>query len=668
MYNLQRLILSAFLHLKRFRRSIGSVLRFPGFCTGIPVAHLLHGGLFPAVRKDNAVAAEGIVALPLTKVSAVAQNPLTVDIFMPQRLIHIIPDETALILRVFFFQTDVAFHAAQRIAHVVHILAEKEGLFWIVFQIGTNSVRIRVHPAFHIGNCVKGTVVEHALIVNQPAGILGAEEIRHCQNILPGVGLVSAGPEQDGNMVFIPLKHGYCPVKHTVLPLRETPGNIPAGFNFPQLLPGAVAFQICLVHHVDAVLVAQMIPGCLVGVMAGADGVDVIAPEGLHGPLHILPADGPACAGIPFVAVDPVNYQTLPIQEHDPVLQFKPPETDVIGNCFQHFPGRIGQGQNRVIEIGHFMAPAMDIGEGKFRADMVFSVIAQGYILVHQALYGTVEGYVFCLSAEKQTDFQLAGGVILQKCGLQPQVIHIPGGLGVEKGAAENAAEPEEVLILQPACAAVLIDLDTQAVVLLPDVGGQVKVRGGEAVLGVAHKLAVEPDVKRPLHALKADAHPLPQQSRLQIEPADIASHMGILPVDFRGTQLGVAVPGVQGVDVLNFAIALQLHMSGHLNGAESGIVEIFLPEVLWALPGIFAPRKAPLPIQALTQRGFPPGYLVLTCVTNMVGMGIQTVDPKHSWVCQPLQICIHNPYSFAAGMAFIIQGKAHRPGSRRVR
>ena len=58
--------------------------------------------------------------------------------------------------------------------------------------------------------------------------------------------------------------------------------------------------------------------------MAGADGVDVIAPEGLHGPLHIFYTDCPACVGAPFVAVDPVNHQPLPVQEHDSVLQFKP--------------------------------------------------------------------------------------------------------------------------------------------------------------------------------------------------------------------------------------------------------------------------------------------------------------------------------------------------------
>ena len=290
---------------------------------------------------------------------------------------------------------------------------------------------------------------------------------------------------------------------------------------------------------------------------------------------------------------------------------------------------------------------------------MVFSVKAQRQILVHQAVNGTMEGYAFRFTAEEQTDFQLAGGIVLQKRGLQPQVVHIRGGLGVEKHAAEDAAEPEEVLILQPSRAAVLIDLHAQAVPGFPDVGSQVKVRGGEAVLGVANEVAVEPDIERLLHTLKGNAHPLPQQSRLQIEPAYIAAHMGILPVDFRGTKFRVAIPGVQGVDVLNFTIALQLHMSGHLNRTEIGIVEIFLPEVSRTPPGIFAPRKAPLPIQALAQGGFSLCHFFRVGKANVVRMGIQPVDPENGWVCEPIQIRIHNPCSFAVIMAVLILSKA---------
>ena len=79
-----------------------------------------------------------------------------------------------------------------------------------------------------------------------------------------------------------------------------------------------------------------------------------------------------------------------------------------------------------------------------------------------------------------------------QTC-IQPQVLHIAFGLGIEIDAAEDAAEAEEILILQPGRAAALVDLYAQPVAGGMNVGAQVKFRGGEAVLTVAHKVAVEP-------------------------------------------------------------------------------------------------------------------------------------------------------------------------------
>ena len=142
-----------------------------------------------------------------------------------------------------------------------------------------------------------------------------------------------------------------------------------------------------------------------------------------------------------------------------------------------------------------------------------------------------------------------------------------------------------------------LVDLHAQPVAGFPDVGGQVKVRGGEAVLGVAHEMAVEPDIEGPFHPLEGDAHPLPPKAGLQIKAADVAAHVGILPVDFRGPQLTPAVPGVEGVDILNFPMALELHMPRHPDGAKGGIVKILPPEPFRPLPGIFTPGKIPGPV-----------------------------------------------------------------------
>ena len=48
-----------------------------------------------------------------------------------------------------------------------------------------------------------------------------------------------------------------------------------------------------------------------------------------------------------------------------------------------------------------------------------------------------------------------------------------------------------------------------------------------------------------------------------------------MLPVDFRRTKLGMTVPGVELVDVLNLAETLGFHMAGNLNGGKGGMHHI---------------------------------------------------------------------------------------------
>ena len=63
-----------------------------------------------------------------------------------------------------------------------------------------------------------------------------------------------------------------------------------------------------------------------------------------------------------------------------------------------------------------------------------------------------------------------------------------------------------------------LVNLHAQPVALLPDVGGQIKVGRREAILGIAHKVPVEPHIEGPLHPLKADADGFAQQAGFQIK------------------------------------------------------------------------------------------------------------------------------------------------------
>lgn len=114
-----------------------------------------------------------------------------------------------------------------------------------------------------------------------------------------------------------------------------------------------------------------------------------------------------------------------------------------------------------------------------------------------------------------------------------------------------------------------LVHLNAQAVAGLPDIRRQVKFRGGKAVLGIADEVAVAPDIQCLLGPLKADADALPAQPFIEIELPQIAADGGVVPVDLRRAQIAAAVPRVEGVGVLDLAIALQLDMPGHADRAE---------------------------------------------------------------------------------------------------
>ena len=181
------------------------------------------------------------------------------------------------------------------------------------FEILANFPRLGVHPAFHVADGVERAAVEHTLIMHEASRVVVVEELRHGENILARVALIAAGPDQDGGVVLVAFKHAAGAVHDAVLPLGQTAGHVPARLHRAELLPAAVAFEVRLVDHVDAVPVTQVVPQALVGVVAGAHGVDVVLFEHGHGGVHIVGADGAAPVGVPLVAVDAVEHDALAV-------------------------------------------------------------------------------------------------------------------------------------------------------------------------------------------------------------------------------------------------------------------------------------------------------------------------------------------------------------------
>ena len=69
---------------------------------------------------------------------------------------------------------------------------------------------------------------------------------------------------------------------------------------------------------------------------------------------------------------------------------------------------------------------------------------------------------------QQEADGQGPGGIVLLQPGLQPEVLQVGGRFGVQVHRAEDAAEPEKILVLNPGGAGALVHLHAEAVALIP--------------------------------------------------------------------------------------------------------------------------------------------------------------------------------------------------------
>ena len=142
-----------------------------------------------------------------------------------------------------------------------------------------------------------------------------------------------------------------------------------------------------------------------------------------------------------------------------------------------------------------------------------------------------------------------------------------------------------------------LVNFHTEAVSGFLDVGGQVEVRRGKGVFTKANELAVQPDVECFFHTLEADADSLSFQRRIQVKIPDVASYGVVVPVNHGRAKMGMAVPGIELVDILDLPVTLQFHVPGDLNGIKSGGIKILLPKPGGAFGGCTAPMEQPLSV-----------------------------------------------------------------------
>ena len=516
------------------------------------------------------------------------------------------------------------------VAHGMGVFAQDEGLVRIGLDQGRHILGVGVHAAGEIRGIRIALVIGHAFIMDGTGGIEPAHLPGHFPDHLASEALITAGPENDRGVVLIPLLHAVGAIQHRRQPHGIVAGNraclvVAAG------LPCGVGFHVGFVDHIDAVAVAQLVPQAVVGIMAGADGIDIVALVLLDILQHVLLGDAAASLSTELVPVGATDAQAAAIEHQHTFHDLDLAQAHLRLGYFDDLVVT-GQNEPQGIQIRVLCAPQLGFfyrqGDGERLCASLHGLrFGHGHTRRIQQLGGEL-GFGALILGHLHLSIYHRLGEMLAELGADIHILHMSPGQCGEGHIPDDAAETPEVLILQPCTGSKTDHLHHQQVFALTQGIGDIEPGGGEAILAIADELAVHPAVQHGLHTMEGEHHPLASPVLRQNKGAGIAAG-GVLGGKLRRGKPLVAIPRILYIHILRRAVALQLNMPGHLDLTPAGTVKIRQPEVIGAIGRVFGVEKLPVAIQAHMQAGLVCAGFFQRAVAVVIGHRRQTVDSK---------------------------------------
>ena len=599
----------------------------------IEIPDLRHFGLHRAIGQKQSVGAEIPVVDPLAVIAAVAEVFFPVLVGEVNGLVDEIPNEAALEVAVGIVSRPVLVKIPFGIPHGVLVFTFDHGHGAVGLSMGDELVRQGVHPAAHVDARfihVPGLLVMPGailrILVQHPFHALGIGIAFHQDGAqdLRVLIFVAQAPHDDGSVVSVPAHHAVFPVDDGLAQV----------FRQALVLGGhvGVALDVGLVHHIDAVFVAQVIPVGVVGVMAGAYGIDVVFQHDPDILLHYLFRNGIAVFRVGLMPVHAPEGNGLSVDADQVVIRGA--VLIPAGGC--GFVGDLAEAhpiafvhraairlflQHQGVQIRVLGAPFAGRGNGHAEGKRLFLPRADFhgrrrvfkgdfvFLRVEQAQRDGCVLSLICVIANERLHVQGAVGKGIVKIRHDGEIPHPNLGRCVNVHVPEDAGEIEHILILDPAAVAPAVHLHGDQVLF----SGQhiirnIKFMGGEAVLGVARLDAVDPQIHGGVHALKVDIHPFfrpfrRQRKRITVKPDGVIRRGRFGQIPGIADVLVAELPGefLGGVGINGVIVALRLPYGGDENFIPGGIVKIRLIKrrhfACFKIGGAFKIREFPIPL-----------------------------------------------------------------------
>ena len=310
--------------------------------------HLLELRRFGSVGCEDAVAAEvslvgaGEVVACVEPINALLQFAGLID-----GLVHPVPNGSANGGIALLDDVPRFAQVANGISHGVGIFTYKER-FVEIAGVFLEPLDARIHLAVEVAEAMATHIgaVARAFVVDGTRGVEHFCATITSFEIATAAGLVAQAPEDDAGVVAVAHDHALYAVDE---------GGFPAGHVGNGLV--GMVFKIGLVHGIEPVVVEHGIHTALIGIVAGANGVDVVLLHEHHVAQHFVDGDGTSVKRRRVVAVHTLKEYLFAVDEHLSALKFDVAESILGGEG--HFLIAVGIALHHAngIEIGRLGTP-----------------------------------------------------------------------------------------------------------------------------------------------------------------------------------------------------------------------------------------------------------------------------------------------------------------------
>ena len=409
-------------------------------------------------------------------------------------------------------------------------------------------------------------------------------------------------------MVLVALHERALTVEQRRFPCRLRGGVAGTAVGAVEVHTHAVGLGVGLVEHVDAILVAEVVPQGRLRIVACAHGVEVVLLEHTDIAHHGLAVYHMSVGLMVFVDVGAVDFHRFAVYEQLAVAYFHRAES-YTGRCGLHNVALgVFKRQHKGVEVGGVVAPGGNLRHAAAEFHGSVGGGAYGFRLGEHLLAGGVEERKLQLRAfgrlggcvgHLHVDVEGAVAVALVETGAGEEVGDALGSSGIKVDVAVDTAETPEILVFPVGAVGPAIDLTGQAVDARMDVSGNVECGGVLGALHVAGFLAVDPHIHAGRRAVEMQEYIATGPVGGNVEGAHIASH-GVVVVGDVGR---IGREGVIGVGIDGRAVALHFPVGGNFDVGPLRCVVVRAVKIHRTVGGFGGEVELPAAVQA-----FEPG------------------------------------------------------------